>query len=230
MPEKQAHLNGAYYGPSVLPTHQSYHRPGRRGFGGGGCCCCLFSFLFKLIFSIVVTIGLAILIFWLVVRPQNIKVHVTEATLTRWNYTNNTLNYDLALNISIRNPNKRIGVYYDAMELRGVYDNLIFESKFIQPFYQGHKNTTVLTPSFEDQKQFLANFDLQGYNEETRTGVYKIDMDLYVRVRFKLGKIKTRSLKPRFLCDLEVPLTNSNGTAVVVGAASFKRTKCDFDW
>jgi hypothetical protein len=48
--------------------------------------------------------------------PSNLKIHVTDVSLAQFNLTTNNahLHFNLALNISIRNPNKRIGLYYRA--------------------------------------------------------------------------------------------------------------------
>ncbi|KAF5473490.1 hypothetical protein F2P56_010098 [Juglans regia] len=228
MAEKQAHdLNGAYYGPSVPPppVRQSYHRPGRGS--GCGCCGCFFRFLLSVVISVVVTLGLAILIFWLIFRPNNIKFHVTDASLTQFNFTaDNTLQYNLALNITVRNPNKKIGVYYELISVRAHYEDQRFDSVNLTPFYQGHKNTSVLSPVFVGQQLVLLGADeLSKFNAEKNAGVYSIDVKLYLRIKFKVGKIKTWRFKPKVKCDLKVPLS-SNGTS----ASGFETTKCDIDF
>ncbi|RDX81192.1 NDR1/HIN1-like protein 10, partial [Mucuna pruriens] len=220
MYQKQPELNGAYYGPSIPPA-KSYHRPGR-GSGCGCCCGCLFSLIFKLIMTVVIIVGIAALVFWLIVRPNVVKVHVTDATLTEFNYTGNTLNYNLALNITVRNPNKRLGIYYDYIEARALFQDVRFDSQFPSPFYQGHKTTNVLSPVFQGQQVLALNADqTTELNKENTTGVYEIDVKMYLRVRFKLGVFKSRRLKPKVSCDLRVPL---KGTPTV-----FEITKCDWD-
>ncbi|EEF29834.1 NDR1/HIN1-like protein 3 [Ricinus communis] len=219
MAEKQAQLNGAYYGPAIPPP-QSYHRPGRSGCG---CGCCLLSCLLKIIITIAVVLGLAVLIFWLVVRPNKVKFHVTEANLSEFNINNNTLHYNLALNITVRNPNKKIGIYYDRIEARGKYEDQRFGSQFLTPFYQGHKNTSILTPAFQGQQLMLLSGDeLTDFNEERVSGVYSIDVTLYLKIRFKIGDLKIGKFKPKIQCELKVP---SNSSAV-----PFQRTECDWDY
>lgn len=58
------------------------------------------------------------------------------------------------------------------------------------------------------------------YEEQKKAGVYDIDVKLYLRIRFKFGKVKTWRLKPKVKCDLKVPIS----------AVGFKRTKCDIDF
>jgi hypothetical protein len=220
MAEKQAHLNGAYYGPAI-PPQQNYHSHGRGS--GCGCGCCLLSCLLKIIVTTVVVLGLAILIFWLVVRPNKVKFHVTEATLSEFNITNNNLHYNLALNITVRNPNKKMGIYYDRIEARPRYEDQRFDSKFLTPFYQGHKNTSFMTASFQgEQLILLAGDELVDYNQEKGSGLFSIDLTLYLKIRFKIGDIKIGKFKPKIQCDLKVPLNNTAGI--------FRRTECDWDY
>lgn len=223
MAEKQSHLNGAYYGPAVPPPTQSYHRHGR----GRGCgCCCLFSFLLKLIVSLVVIIGLAVLIFWLIFRPTNVKFYVTDASLTEFSLTgNNTLQYNLAVNITVRNPNRKIGIYYDTIEARAYYGDQRFDMETLTPFYQGHKNTSYLSAVFSGQQVVLGSDQLTQFNAEKIAGVYSVDVNLYLRIRFKVGKLKTGRVKPKVKCDLKVPLSSTGNSAV-----AFESTKCDIDF
>ncbi|GLT47701.1 hypothetical protein SLA2020_213730 [Shorea laevis] len=224
MAEKHSHLNGAYYGPAVPPA-RSYHRHGH----GSGCgCCCLLSFLIKLIVTAVIILGLAALIFWLIFRPNIVKFHVTDASLTQFNLaSDNYLHYNLAVNITVRNPNKKIGIYYDRIEANAYYEDQRFATQQLTQFYQGHKNTSYLNPSFQGQKLVLLGADgVSEYNQEKNSGVYSIDVKLNLRVRFKLGKLKTWRFKPKIECDLKVPLSSSDGG--LVGGAETTKCKIDF--
>ncbi|KAF5473929.1 hypothetical protein F2P56_005876 [Juglans regia] len=234
MAESQTHLNGAYYGPSIPPRRKDYHRPGR-GSGGCGCCGCLFgclcncilSLIFKIVFAVIVMIGLAALVIWLILRPNNLKFHVTDAALTQFNLstTNNMLQYNLALNVTVRNPNKRIGIYYDTIQANAYYEDQRFDSESLTRFYQGHKNTTVLSPVFVGQQLVsLGTSELSKFNSEKSNGIYSIDLKLRLRIRVKVGWIKFGHFKPKINCDLKVPLS-SNGSS----ASSFETTKCSYD-
>ncbi|KAK7244833.1 hypothetical protein RIF29_39660 [Crotalaria pallida] len=225
-----SNLNGAYYGPAVPPP-KSYHRPSRGG--GCGCCCgCIFNLIFKLILTIIFVVGIAVFLFWLIVRPNRVKVHVTDATLTQFNYTtnNNNLHYNLSFNVTIRNPNKRLGIYYDHIEAQPFYQDARFDSKVLEPFYQGHKTTNELNAAFNGQHLVVLNADqVSELNKEKSEGVYDIELKIYLRIRFKLGKLKTGKLKPKIECDLRVPLTTStNGNSVPGGG--FQTTKCDWGY
>lgn len=127
-PDQNTHLNGAYYGPSIPPPTKktrSYHRHSH----GSSCnplsclCGCIFNLFCQILITILVALGIAVLVLWLVYRPNAPKFHVNEATLTEFTLSpnNNTLYYNLAVNMTFRNPNKRIGIYFDKVEARPEY-------------------------------------------------------------------------------------------------------------
>ncbi|KAG6596610.1 NDR1/HIN1-like protein 10, partial [Cucurbita argyrosperma subsp. sororia] len=222
MADKQPHLNGAFYGPSVPPPTKTYHRHGH----GRGCACCLLSTIIKLIIGIVVVVGIAVLILWLVFRPNKLRFDVTSAELTQFNFTGNQLHYNLALNLTIRNPNKRIGVYYDAIEASSFYKDQRLNTQWLPPFYQGHKTTTVVTPQFNGQQLVLLGAqELTEFNAEKLAGVFNIDVKFRPRLRLKLGAVRIGKLKPKVNCELKVPLESS-----ATSFTFFQATRCDFDF
>lgn len=226
MAEKQSHSNGAYYGPSVPPPKQYY----RHKVSDDEGCGCLLSYLFNFILTVALFAGLAVLVFWLIFHPNKVTFHVTDASLTQFNLnTNNmssTLSYNLAVHITIRNPNKKIGIYYDSIEARAYFEDQMFGSATLTPFYQGHKNTTVLSPVLEGQQEVLFGADeLSKLNSEKSAGVFDIEVKLYLGIRFKIGTVNTWRVKPKINCELKVPLS-SNGTS----PGGFETTKCHIDF
>lgn len=230
----QPQLNGAFYGPSIPPPVKSSHRPGRRSSGGGilgccfGCLCsCLFNIIFQIVCTILVVAAVAVVIFWLIYRPSPVKFYVNDATLTQFDLstTNNTVYYNLALNMTVRNPNKRIGIYYDNIEARALYEGERFATTNLETFYQGHKTTDYLSPVFKGQNILvLGSKDLSTYNKDKTAGSYDIDVKLYLKLRFKMGAFKPK-FKPRIECDLKLPLESTGGTS-----GNFQTKKCDWDW
>jgi hypothetical protein len=64
-------------------------------------------------------------------------------------------------------------------------------------------------------------------SKEKDAGVYEIVVKMYLRVRFKLGVIKTRKIKPKITCELRIPLKSAGGGSSAGGG--FETTKCDWD-
>lgn len=81
----------------------------------------------------------------------------------------------------------------------------------------------MLYPNFEGQNFIgLEGSDVDDFNREGREGVFKVDVKIYARVRFKVGPFKTIRYKPDVECELTIPLRVDGASA-----AGFERTKCD---
>lgn len=218
--QQQSPLNGAYYGPAIPPQAQTYNNIGSRS--SCGPCSCLCS-LIKFLISIIVILGIIVLVLWLVFRPNEIKAYVNTADLSQFNLSNNAnLQYNLSLNMSIRNPNKRIGIYYDYIEARAMYDGSRFGYTPLPTFYQGHKNTTELFPEFKGQTLVLGDSVSTTYNREKGEGFYYVDVTLFTRIRLKVWIAKIRA-KPHIDCTLKLPVPGKAG-------GSFEPTQCDVDF
>ncbi|GAA0172708.1 hypothetical protein LIER_26479 [Lithospermum erythrorhizon] len=202
------------------------------------CCSCIFNCICTCILQILCTILFIIaiftLIFWFIFRPNMVKFHTTNATLAQFNLAtnNNTLYYNLALNLTIRNPNKIIGIYYDDFEVRALYKNQRFSTINIQPFYQGHKNTTFLENIvLKGQNVFVLDEDgISEYNKDKNSLWYDVDVKLYLRLRFKVGFVKSSKFKPRINCDLKVPLSVGGNRTSSLYDTNFESKKCGLDW
>ncbi|KAL5557395.1 hypothetical protein UlMin_039631 [Ulmus minor] len=141
-------------------------------------------------------------IFLCIFLPQNIKFAAYEASLTQFNLTttstNTTLFYDLAFNISIRNPNKKaVGIYFYDIKAEARYNGRRFATAPVSlastPFYLGHKNTTFVHPVFQGQHLVSANDYkkiIEKYNSEASTGTFSINVKIDLQVSIRYGKIK----------------------------------------
>ncbi|KAK7386177.1 hypothetical protein VNO78_26211 [Psophocarpus tetragonolobus] len=132
---------------------------------------------------------------------------VINAMLTRFDYSNNTLYYNLNLNMSN-------SVYCDYINAGVSYQNTIFV----------HQNVDTSTMSsglnlnFQGQHPVTLDKDqVTHFNKEHSSGVYHINVVLCLR--FKQDNSNPMILTSH--CDLQVPLQSSNGKNV------FHATQCD---
>ncbi|XP_061351102.1 NDR1/HIN1-like protein 10 [Gastrolobium bilobum] len=183
--------------------------------------------LLKLLSALVVIFGLGIIIFFIVVQPHSFKFYVTEAELTQFDYTNNTLHYNLVLNFTVRNPNEKLSIYYDKVEALAFYEGSRFASPDVitdmNSFGQCKKSTDTISAVFAGQQMLLLDNDqVSDFNKDKSVGIYNIYVKLYFRIRFRVGDFITRTMKPKVKCDLKVPFINSNTTLTL-----FETTNCD---
>ncbi|KAM5559476.1 NDR1/HIN1-like protein 3 [Rosa sericea] len=194
-----------------------------------------------IICHIIFWFGAFLLIFWLIFLPDEPRFTVTNASLTQFNFNGSdnkrgtNLHYHLALNITIRNPNRRVGIDYRSMTVSASYRKKKFGLVNLMdsvPFYQGHKNTTFLHHLVLQGQQQLVKFgkrDISQFDKETVAGVYSITVQVTFRVKIRYGKFKANFLKPetyddqQINCELKLPLSITNETS---GGGYFKATKC----
>ncbi|XP_058742669.1 NDR1/HIN1-like protein 10 [Vicia villosa] len=230
MADNQPQLNDSYYGPAIPATRGQSNN--RYNSGSSGCCT-LLSFLWKLLVALIVLFGLIILIFYLIVQPRPFKFYVTKAQLTQFDYTNNTLHYNMVLNFTAHNPNKKLSIYYDRVEAQTFYEGSRFSNvdviTHMNSFRQYKKGSDPMSGVFAGQKLLMLDNDqVSEFNKDKSVGVYNIKLKLYFTIRFRLGDSISRKYKPRVKCDLTVPLSNNNGTGF-----TFIRlipTKCDVEF
>ncbi|KAK1410986.1 hypothetical protein QVD17_37529 [Tagetes erecta] len=130
--------------------------------------------------------------------------------------------------MTFRNPNRRIGIYYDRIEANAEYHGKRFDTEYLEGFYLGHKKERDLSAGFNGTQVVVDvnNGDRSRYEGERSDGVYNIDLKLKLRVRLKVWWAKPK-FRPQFECDLKVPITTAGS---VVSTQRFERTQCDFDW
>lgn len=94
-------------------------------------------------------------------------------------------------------------------------------------FYQGTKNTTDLGPVvFKGQNAVVLGVEQDGdYQTQKGNGEFEIDVKLDLKVRFKIGLIKTHTFKPKIKCGLTVPLDGDSAA----NGKQFEDTKCHYD-
>ncbi|XP_004494915.1 NDR1/HIN1-like protein 10 [Cicer arietinum] len=226
MQQQQPQLNDAYYGPTIpLAPRQNYYSNNRNR----SCC----NRLWKLLITLIILFGLVILIFYLIVQPRAFKFYVTESKLTQFDYTNNTLHYNMLLNFTAHNPNKKLSIYYDKVVARAFYQGSRFANvdviTHMNSFRQDKNKNDSMSGVFSGQKVLILDNDqVTELKKDKNVGVYDIYVKLYFRIRFRLGDSVSSKYKPKVKCHLAVPFSSSNATGF-----TFKRllpTKCDVEF
>ncbi|KAL6123050.1 hypothetical protein ACLB2K_075573 [Fragaria x ananassa] len=90
--------------------------------------------------------------------PYHTSIHVTDALLSEFTTNNtDTLRYNLALHITLRNPNKDFRTHYDNIAVMSYYQDKKFVAEnYSHIFYQERDGTTLLKLSFKGQQDMDA--------------------------------------------------------------------------
>ncbi|OVA07128.1 Late embryogenesis abundant protein [Macleaya cordata] len=140
-----------------------------------------------LIFIIVVLF--IILLVWLILRPTKPRFTLQDATVYQFNVSSpNFLSSNLQVTIASRNPNDKIGIYYDRLDVYASYRNQqITLPTALPPTYQGHKDINVWSPFVYGNSIPIAPFLAVSLNQEQTAGMVLIYIKVDGRVRWKVG-------------------------------------------
>ncbi|KAL2499109.1 NDR1/HIN1-like 25 [Abeliophyllum distichum] len=180
------------YAPSKPPPRRS-------------CCRKCLCWTISLLILQILILGILAAIIYFVFQPKIPKYSVDAMSITQFNLGNdNSLSATFNVNITARNPNKKIGIYYEGGSHLSVwYTGTKLCEGSLPKFYQGHRNTTLLNLTLTGKTQD-ANGLLQSLQAQQQAGNIPLRLRGKVPVRIKLGKLKLMKWKFLVRCGLVV--------------------------
>ena len=162
-------------GPKDCGNHSGYRRR-------------LYRRIAAALFIFVLIVAFVILVIYLALHPHKPRFYLQDATVRELNITGGLLTSNLQFTLFSRNPNDKIGIYYDRLGAYASYGGQqITYYTDIPPFYQGHKDINVFSPILIGNSVPLAPFLAEHLNLEEQTGVVTLNVKLNGRIRWKVG-------------------------------------------
>ncbi|XP_022137824.1 NDR1/HIN1-like protein 1 [Momordica charantia] len=103
--------------------------------------------LFLALSAFLCAISLLILLLWLTLHPSKPQFCVNEVVVYQLQLIDlHLLNSSIQLTLSSKNPNQKVGIYYDQLQVHAAYkrQQITLDTSF-PPFYQAHQETNLLT-------------------------------------------------------------------------------------
>lgn len=164
---------------------------------------------------------LAILLIWAILRPTKPTFVLQDATVFAFNVSSppNLLSTNIQITIASRNPNGKIGIYYDRLEVYATYhDQQITLRTAIPPSYQGHKEVTIWSPFVYANLAPVAPYNGLALAQDQAAGVVVLMIRIDGRVRWKVGTLITGRYHLYVRCPAYITFgSHSNG--IMVGNA-----------
>lgn len=206
------------------PLHRTipvqYSKPPKKR----NCCCKFLCWILFIIILLVISLGILAAIIYFGFDPKAPKYSVNGMTITRFTLDNDTnLSAQFNVNITARNPNSKIGIYYEGgSKLSVSYMGTHLCEGSLPKFYQGHKNTTVLDVALTGQTRDATGL-MNSLQVQQQTGRVPLVIRARVPVRIKLGKLKLPKWKPVVRCRINVnSLSVDNPIRIMDSSCSFK--------
>ncbi|XP_010450459.1 PREDICTED: protein YLS9-like [Camelina sativa] len=186
--------------------------PPRNKKGSRSCWCKCVCYTLLVIFLLIVIVGAIVGILYLVFRPKVPDYNIDRLQLTRFQL-NQDLSLSTAFNVTItaKNPNEKIGIYYeDGSRISVLYMQTSLSNGSLPKFYQGHENTTVINVEMTGFNQNATSLMTILQEQQRLTGNVPLRIRVTQPVRIKLGKLKLMEVRVLVRCGVSVDSLAAN--------------------
>uniref|UniRef100_A0A5B7AY86 Late embryogenesis abundant protein LEA-2 subgroup domain-containing protein n=1 Tax=Davidia involucrata TaxID=16924 RepID=A0A5B7AY86_DAVIN len=172
--------------------------------------------------ALIVLVCIVVLTIWLVIKPKRLVYTIEDGSIYGFNLTTkNHLNATFNFVLRSYNPNRRVSIYYDKLEVMVYYSDEVVAFNTVDPFFQPHRNVTRLGVKPVAQDVSMLGSEARDLRLEKSAGVVELDILVKAKIRFKVGVWKSRRRTLRILC--------SPVTVHFSSSKNFERTFCDID-
>ncbi|KAI3829019.1 hypothetical protein L1987_03133 [Smallanthus sonchifolius] len=181
--------------------------------------------LMAAIIAVIIIILFIILLIFLILRPSKPNFTLDDVTLYAFNISTatTTLTSNFQITISSRNPNSRIGIYYDKLDIYATYRNQqITLPTMIPPAYQGHKDVNVWSPYLYGTEVPIAPYLAVSLEEDETAGTVLVNVRAAGRVRWKVGTFVSTVYRLNVNCPAYITFGNKNGRYAVGPAVKYQ--------
>lgn len=179
--------------------------------------------IFAGILALIILVLFIILLVWLILRPTKPKFILQDATVYAFNVSSpNFLTTNFQITLSSRNPNDRIGIYYDKVDVYASYRGQQITLPTLLPSsYQGHKDITVWSPFVYGNSVPVAPYYTDALTQDQFAGTVMINIRVNGRIRWKVGTFISGRYHLNVNCPAYINLgnKNNNGGGIMVGPA-----------
>ncbi|RWW00014.1 hypothetical protein GW17_00037043 [Ensete ventricosum] len=161
--------------------------------------------LCSILLTLVLVAGIIVFILWLSLRPHRPRFHLVAFAAPGVASPAGLSGSPISFNVTDRNPNAKIGIFYDAM-FGSVYykDRVVGSGPVMFPFYQPPKNTTLITGQLSGAAIEAGGTLSAQLSADAAAGRVELRLELNSTIRFKVKTWDTRHHRLHAECDLVV--------------------------
>jgi len=155
--------------------------------------------------SVLVLVGIVAFILWLSFRPHRPRFHIHDFSIPGFGEATGFENVQITFNVTIRNSNQKIGIYYDAMGGSLYYkDQQVGSKQLLYPFYQEPKNTTVVADVLSGKALTVNSKRWTEFMNDRAVGTVAFRLEISSTIRFKIKIWNTKDHRAHANCDVSV--------------------------
>ncbi|XP_022721116.1 protein NDR1-like [Durio zibethinus] len=155
--------------------------------------------------SLLLVVGIVSFILWLSLSPHRPRFHIMQFTVPGLAQPSGFENAQITFNVTARNSNQHIGIFYDSMVGSVIYkDQQIGSTSLLEPFYQEPKTTTIVYGTFGGATLTVNNNRWNEFRNDRQQGTVVFRLDITSVIRFKVSTWKSKHHKLHVNCDVAV--------------------------
>ena len=131
-----------------------------------------------------------ILLIWLILRPSKPDFSLKETNVYQLNLSSGShlLNSSIQLSLFAKNPNKKVGIYYDELQVYAAYKGQqITTYTSLPPFYQDHEDSNLLSASLVGTGLPVAQSFGYEVGRDQTAGRLVLNLKVIGKLRWKVG-------------------------------------------
>ncbi|WOL04292.1 hypothetical protein Cni_G13013 [Canna indica] len=174
--------------------------------------------------SLLISLLSLIFLLWLTLHPSKPEFYLKDTAVYQLALAPapRLLNSTIQTTIVSRNPNSRVGIYYDRLRTYAAYKGQqITADAVLPPFYQGHQDVNVLSTALSGTAMPVApSFGYEVGRDQTAGKMY-LDLRLDGQLRWKVGSWVSGSYRVDVDCVAVIvlrPGADSGPMSLVQGA------------
>lgn len=176
--------------------------------------------LFKILFTLTLSIISLILLIWFILHPTKPQFILQQTDIYQLNFSSpHTLNSSITITLEARNTNQRVGIYYDELQAYVSYKGQqITQHTLIPPFYQSPQDTNLLSTSLVGNALPVAPSIGYQLGQDEQTGKIIVVLKIDGRLRWKVASWVSGRYRVNVNCvtilrlDPTSPLSSKQGT------------------
>ncbi|OWM82578.1 hypothetical protein CDL15_Pgr002153 [Punica granatum] len=174
-----------------------------------------------LIFNFILLV--TILLVWAILQPKKPRFVLQDVTVYAFNASvPNFLTSNFQITLSSRNPNDKMGIYYDRLDVYATYHSQQITLRTrILPSYQGHKEVDVWSPFIYGTSVPVAPYNSLALAEDQSAGMVNVLIKIDGRVRWKIGTFITGRYHLYVKCPAYISF-GSRSSGISVGSNAVK--------
>ncbi|KAK7316617.1 hypothetical protein RJT34_00216 [Clitoria ternatea] len=172
------------------------------------CCCCLCWFI-SFIIGLIILLGIAAGILYLIVRPKAPEYSIDTVSVKGMNLTlpSSTVEISPEFDVTVRaaNSNGKIGIYYEAgSSVQMFYREILLCDGALPAFYQPSNNVTVFETVLKSNGIELTTSDQAALVKAVAQRSVPLQLKLRAPVKVKVGSVKSWKITVKVDCDVTV--------------------------